>query len=457
MIAKLDALQVNKMWKNGQDTSVNGESVRLYQPILYSRKLPQDPKLCQIGGRPVYFTDREPPRCASCHDDMYLLVQLYNPVELKTLYVFSCNRASCYAFESKFSGGGPVCCQRSQEIVVAKEQSKRAVPKVATESPWDTPATGTDWDAEEEAGDNLESMIERMELDGPKGTGGNKPKKNGSKKTSTSTSDGVGFSCYEIAAQREPSVVKIKDEDDDDVGISGGASDAKIRTMLARYMEEEDDQEILMALGGGNASGGGGSGREKDERLSAENRALLTFTDRIKRAPRQVVRYAKGGEPLWSVPLPKKHQTKGKGGQKSTEAFVDILKVPACPCGAERVFECQLMPSLLHVLEVDKHAAKDDGSMEPLNLDQLMHFENGGQNLGAMAIYTCPNNCDLSTEEFVLVQESVDGKPSKRQHASMVVEVDTEGGDDDGETLEPYDGQMDDEPWSDEEEEMGKN
>jgi hypothetical protein len=221
-------------------------------------------------------------------------------------------------------------------------------------------------------------------------------------------------------------------------------------------MEEEDDQEILMALGGGSA-GGGGVGREKDERLSAENRALLTFTDRIKRAPRQVVRYAKGGEPMWSVPLPKKHQTKGKGGKNSVEQFVDILKVPTCSCGAERVFECQLMPSLLHVLEVDKHAPKDESSTEPQSLDQLMHFENGGQNWGAMAIYTCPRNCDLSSEEFVLVQESVDGKPSKRQLASMVVKVDTDVGDDDEETLEAYDGHMDEEKWSDEEEDMGKD
>jgi hypothetical protein len=37
---------------------------------------------------------------------------------------------------------------------------------------------------------------------------------------------------------------------------------------------------------------------------------------------------------------------------------------------------------------VDKQAAKDESSMEPQSLDQLMHFENGGQNWGAsMVIY----------------------------------------------------------------------
>jgi hypothetical protein len=44
----------------------------------------------------------------------------------------------------------------------------------------------------------------------------------------------------------------------------------------------------------------------------------------------------------------------------------------------------------------------------------------------------------------------------KRQHASVAVEVDTDAGDDNEETFEAYDGYMDDEPWSDEEDDMRK-
>lgn len=449
------------MWKNGQDTNENGEAVRLYQPILYSRKLPQEATISQIGGRPSYFTTKqEPPTCANCHDELYLLMQLYQPTEHKTLHVFSCNRASCYTFDSLFSvgGGGAVCCQRSNEVIGAKNpvvQTLDPVVTVTTESPWDSTAISssidtTDWDVEESTEtDNLEDMLDQLELQGPQGTRSIQPKKI-TKKDSSSTDVGVSFSCFEISAQQEHAAMTIM-EDDDDVGVSSGASDAKIRAMLARYMAEEDDEEILTALRGGNSSNGGGGGgiggrREKDERLSEDDRALFVFTDRIKRAPRQVVRYAKGGEPLWSVPLPRTQSTQNRRGTHHLNQDGDFLKVPVCPCGLDRVFECQLMPSLLHVLKVDKQAMSQ---FQPQNLDQIMNFENGGQNWGTMAVYTCPMNCNVSSEEFVIVQASVDGTPEKRQHTSMVVAVDMEG---DDETIEAYDCGIDDEPWSDEDE-----
>jgi flagellar biosynthesis/type III secretory pathway M-ring protein FliF/YscJ len=45
----------------------------------------------------------------------------------------------------------------------------------------------------------------------------------------------------------------------------------------------------------------------------------------------------------------------------------------------------------------------------------------------------------------------------KRQHASVAVEVDTDAGDDNEDTFEAYNGYMDDEPWSDEEDDMRKD
>ena len=72
----------------------------------------------------------------------------------------------------------------------------------------------------------------------------------------------------------------------------------------------EEDEEILSALNGGHlasnkdlshVAGKGSSGGERYERLSPEERAFLAFSNRLKRAPRQVVRYAYGGFPLWSV------------------------------------------------------------------------------------------------------------------------------------------------------------
>ena len=82
------------------------------------------------------------------------------------------------------------------------------------------------------------------------------------------------FDCYTLTEIDEPPA-PIPQIEEDDVGL--GASDEKIRNMLARYMAEEEDPEILAALQGVTIGGGGGgaSGGEADERLSLEDRVLL--------------------------------------------------------------------------------------------------------------------------------------------------------------------------------------
>lgn len=133
----------------------------------------------------------------------------------------------------------------------------------------------------------------------------NQPKRQPSSAKSDSGRKGQSrnsFPCYLLAAQQETAAIRPTGTDEDDVGISG--TDDKIQKMLARYMAEEDDEDILAALQNsqsGGASGFGGGRGEKDERLSAADRALLTFTDRLKRSPRQVIRCARGGEPMWSM------------------------------------------------------------------------------------------------------------------------------------------------------------
>lgn len=130
--------------------------------------------------------------------------------------------------------------------------------------------------------------------------------------TATATTTFGWFPSFELHSLREPPAPFLRcsgDDDDDNVGIGiggRGSDDRKIQHMLARYMAMEEDEDILAALRGGSATGSNGNahaggGGERDERLSAADRALWTFTDRLKRAPRQVLRYAHGGVPLWSV------------------------------------------------------------------------------------------------------------------------------------------------------------
>lgn len=313
------------------------------------------------------------------------------------------------------------------------------------------------------------------------------------------------FPCWELHSLREPPSL-VNSSEGDDVGIGNGRDDRKIQRMLQSYLAVEDDPDILAALSqrGGGIMGKGGGGGERDERLSATDRALLTFTDRLKRAPRQVLRYAPGGVPLWSVyvffrvgmdsyiaavifwfwllfirkcsrlgknrmfscspltlssfcyvrrPLLDSSETKPqtsnkrqpkKANQQQTQRRTNVSKmygvgkpIPPCPlCGTPREFEVQLLPSLLHVLEVDKHVQSSSSSAENNNNNSsssrqkspslALAFENGGMDWGNIAIYTCPNgSCIGPVEEYCVVQDSVDERPTVRATAMGQQQGDT--------------------------------
>lgn len=129
--------------------------------------------------------------------------------------------------------------------------------------------------------------------------------------------------------------------------------------------------------------------------------------------------------------------------QKKNQSTSTSQLIPPCACGAERVFETQLLSSLLHVLEVDKHALTDVDGSTASGLGAV--YEQGGMNWGNIAIYSCPNVC-AAEHEFVVVQDS-DERPSQprgayEDDAAVLIPDDaTFGGDDD-----------DDDDWGDDDE-----
>jgi len=167
---------------------------------------------------------------------------------------------------------------------------------------------------------------------------------------------------------------------------------------------------------------------EREERVPAALKAYLNFYNRIKRSPGQVVRYAYGGEPMWSKPPPSNPSKKKKEAPKrqkgnnnkkqpqshpkppSSSSSSSFPKVPNCKCGSKREFEFQLMPSILHVLHVDQYAtAKTSTTTSNSGLDSSMN--SGGMNWGVLAVYSCSISCTKYRDEYVVVQESVDGTP----------------------------------------------
>lgn len=156
-----------------------------------------------------------------------------------------------------------------------------------------------------------------------------------------------------------------REEDDEEEGDRFNlnvATDGHIQQMLAGYLQDDPDEELLKIMdsvkhnagdaGAGGVRGGGsskgvGSNRkvfrsrdnEDDDtgwvrkltRNTMRSKTELYFQRRTAGEPRQVLRYAYGGDPLWCT-HPPPH---------------DSAHVDPCRCGADRCFELQLMPALL--------------------------------------------------------------------------------------------------------------
>ncbi len=407
------------MWNNDDDVNDSGEPVELYLPVQAPpRKTNINPKESHIGGLPC-FDESFVPCCDLCGDKMFLLAQLkldFSKEMERYLCTFSCVKEECFreiSYEKGFASSsvglkGVVKCIEKR-VSIDSSESKAKIPVTGnTKSSWyddDNDDGKKDDDDDDDwgmGGDNdidLENAVAAMEgkLDGDGAIVMAPSKKTAGKSKAPSSDEALqnAFGCYLLKQQPEPVSSKSFLEDEDDVGLS--ESDEKIRNMLARYMAEEEDEDILAALGGTSLGGGCGNNGEEDERLSEEDRVLRTFQDRQKRAPRQVIRYASGGKPLWSIP------DKNRKSGKILWSVPESLR-----------FEFQVLPSILAALEVDQHPATKttsaktgDDEKSSMALDQLL---SNGVNFGSIAVFT-DHTSGGEQEAFVVIQKSVDDLP----------------------------------------------
>ena len=108
-------------------------------------------------------------------------------------------------------------------------------------------------------------------------------------------------------------------------------------------------------------------------------------------------------------------------------------KIPLCPCGAKRTFEFQIMPSALHILNVDEFNNTAEATDKKDHTIESM-FQSSGMNWGVIAIYSCHNSCEVSNQEFVVVQKSNDEKPTLKKLIPIKDNMETPQDDDDDET-----------------------
>ena len=140
----------------------------------------------------------------------------------------------------------------------------------------------------------------------------------------------------------------------------------------------------------------------------------------------------------------KSKQKKGRGKTKRNSATSDtstslLPQIPACPCGAQRLFECQLMPTTLHFLNVDHYATSSCTSKASSSKNKQQDssvvddadLEFGGMNWGVIAIYSCADSCNESREEVCVIQASVDDVPSFQKKQVNQIKINEKSDEDD--------------------------
>ncbi|CAN2390568.1 Programmed cell death [Pristimantis euphronides] len=333
---------------------------------------PQFPS--KVGGRPAWLGEAGVPeperlRCGLCGRPLALLLQVYAPCTgsfHRTVYLFTCREPACHqAGENRsykvfrnqlprkndtYSYGpppdSPPCHEEDPEIFQLKCGVRLCrvcgclAPKSCSRcrkvSYCDKLHQLMDWKSQHKALCGQEFDVHKVEV----------------------ADHGFLFPEYELVTEPE--------ELDPDESLNN--DDSTMSQMDVESMSSNVPSNIESSMNDLKLDDLMAMAKAEDE----EDKAFSRFKKRISNDPDQVLRYCKGGDPLW-ISL------------QNVPAENDILK---CNCGAKRVFEFQVMPQLLNHLKVD-------------SLQKSIDW-------GVLAVYTCSANCKAEThyaEEFLWKQD----------------------------------------------------
>ncbi|KAL8561730.1 hypothetical protein ACOMHN_026013 [Nucella lapillus] len=267
--------------------------------FLHSRYFPS-----KVGGKPAWLSLKPvpPTDCGKCHKQMAFLMQVYSPREKpeedafhRTLFLFVCQNYECCSAND------------STNFLVLRSQLPRKNDFFSSDPPPDDPSE------EEAAKYSAEDPVVREAV----------------------------FPEFELEMEEED--CSSDDSDNEEEEEKAGPQQQQQSVDIPPSDLTDDDVNDLELM----------ASKETDDQ-----KQFLAFKKRVELNEDQVLRYCKGGEPLW---VSVNHQAK--------EA-----DIPPCSCGAPRQFEFQVMPQLLNHLKVDQ---KDKSSLD----------------WGTLSVYTCAKSC----------------------------------------------------------------
>ncbi|GBB95330.1 hypothetical protein RclHR1_02510024 [Rhizophagus clarus] len=137
------------------------------------------------------------------------------------------------------------------------------------------------------------------------------------------------------------------------------------------------------------------------------DKTFKKFSDRVAEWPDQCVRYQFDGQPL----LYTHNDVTAKLLLDNCNDKITSSKLPVCRwCKSTRVFELQLMPSMLTTLSTSSYIEENEINSDKKNDNSIFNL---GMEWGTILVFTCKNNCEMNEcgfnevsyyEEVVFVQ-----------------------------------------------------
>lgn len=170
----------------------------------------------------------------------------------------------------------------------------------------------------------------------------------------------VSFPEFEVVIEADTSLLESSEHGDDEASEQSRLKEFEnlVKEGKAGTMNDIPESELSKFA------------TEDDENVDIHFR---NFKEEVSKNPAQVLRYDKGGEPLW---IADKAKTVG-----------DNIEIPPCSnCSGPRQFELQIMPQMLNYLK-----------------DEVIDW-------GVLAVYTCKESCHPNSEyirEFIVKQDII--------------------------------------------------
>ncbi|XP_013932032.1 PREDICTED: programmed cell death protein 2-like [Thamnophis sirtalis] len=341
-----------------------------------SEGLPSQGTASKLGGSPDWRLSVPVIHlsCEVCCAGLLHVVQIYCPLQgsqyHRVINVFACARKSCWGNSESWK------VLRSQYLQIPRKEIQDCTQKQEQER---TQAV-TDWcNGADDWGENGEeapselsatfhsfpretqcaALLQRMSLGKNTGDFPDMTQEEPIKPSSCAQE----FQPYYISVVEEEDYLCWEDLED-------------AQRLLKEYQQREDvDLEHLMSAS--YAPDGSGEKYEKSE-AEKRNQIFYKFMKRISSCQEQILRYSWNGQPLFITQPSADFQT----------------RVPRCNnCKSKRIFEFQLMPTLVNMLKT----RENDTSIE----------------FGTAVVYTCEKSCwtagcSSPLEEFIFVQEDPD-------------------------------------------------